>query len=406
MKRIFVLIISVLLSAEIITSYAANLQEEEYRVRTTFSASSVKELEAITFGHITVNGDASSEVVVEVLVQRNKNKNLSKNVWFGFLDIISELKENRQKINLSEAEIKQFIDENYNIEIGTEKGKLSAIAKPKRKNNSDWKLFTISFTISVPKQVNSTLHATNGNIRITDLSGKHGLKTDFGYFAIKNIAGSVTGNTKNGSILVTDAIADVDLTTNFGYISVKDCKGKMCLKTTNGSIKLNRVVGNISVSSGFGYLQVENVYGTLSGETSNGSISLKNSIADIDLITKFGYISAKECNGTLNLKTANGDVLLEGISGNVNAINSYGGMNVKMNSVNKSVILSSGGNVKLTLPNNSCYDLNVKGYSVEATGMKQFFSGSIKTDRIEGTIGNGGAQVQVKTPWRAKLEFI
>ena len=404
MKRIFVLISSVLLSAQIITSYADNRKEETF-MRRTFSASSVKELEATTpFGHITVSGDAVSEAVVEVYVLRNENKTQN-----SLTNLIMEFRKRKEKPkkDWSQEEIEQYIDENFHLKIGVENGKLYAEAKPKSKM-IDLKQydFSISFKISVPKKVNSNLDTNNGNIQIDGLSGKHNLKTGFGYFSVKKIIGSVTGTTANGNILITNTRANVDLRTGFGWISAKNCKGKTSLKTASGSVKFDKMDGIIDVSTGFGYLSVANIVGSITGKTTNGSIEIKNCNADIDLSTNYGYISAKDCSGALKLKTTNGNVVLDGISGNLNAITSFGTMNVTMISSVESVILSSGkGNIKLTLPFDLCYDLNVKAYSVETVGMQNYFSGNMNIGSLVGTIGNGGAQVDVKTPWRATLAF-
>jgi len=338
MKKLFVLSISVLLSANLFTIRA----NDPYLTR-SFPAASIKAVEAATSnGNITVTGDASSEAVVEVFATNR---------------------------NLSAEKIKQIVDENYSIDIKVEGGKLYAEAKQKIKiANWNQQGVNISFKISVPNRVNSNMSTSNGSIQISNLSGSQDLRTSNGSVKIENVSGKISGTTSNGSITVANSNDDVDLRTSNGSITVKDCNGKFIMKTSNGRVN------------------VSNHSGAISATTSNGSVTASN------------------MKGDLKIGTSNGSVNLNGVSGSVDAKTTNSSINVTMDSVDKYVKLSNSGKIDLTLPVGKGYNLKVRGNRVQATGL-QGFSGKADNKSIDGTIGNGGAEIDIRTSQQVNLSF-
>ena len=325
MKKIFVLLLfSILLSANLCKVYTKSQEKPPFMIR-TFTSSSIKEVEAITSGgSLTLTGDAGSKATVELYVSRDD--------W-------------------SMEKIKQVLEENYTIDIKVEKGKLYALAKQKKNIfNGNQQGLSISFKISVPKQVNSNLQTSGGSIQISNLSGSQNFKTSGGSLLIQNISGSIVGLTSGGSI------------------TAKDCSGKIELNTSGGSINLNKLSGNISAS------------------TSGGSVT------------------ATDINGTIKTGTSGGSVRLSGISGNVDAITSGGSLEVKINSVKDYVKLSNSGNISLTLPGGNGYNLNVKANNIETSGIKDF-SGKMEKQILEGTVSRGGAEINLKSSQRVRLSF-
>ena len=339
MKKLFVVVISVLLNANLF----ANDQQKDPFVTRTFPAGTIKSLEASTSGgSITVTGNAATEAVVEVYVSHDK--------W-------------------SAEKIKQTLEENYTLDIKVEGGKLLVSAKSK-KTISNWNLngLSISFKISVPNQTNSDLQTSGGSIQISNLTGTQDFKTSGGSMTVENISGNIKGRTSGGSITVANANDNIDLSTSGGSITAKDCHGKISLKTSGGSLKMNNLNG------------------------------------DIQAATSGGSVSAKDVKGTLKTSTSGGSITLDGISGSVDARTSGGSMNVTMESVNEFVKLSNSGNVNLTLPANKGYNLKLKGNKVETSGLKDF-RGNMDSKSLEGTMGNGGAEIEIKTSQRASVTF-
>ena len=342
MKKVFVLLVSALFSANLSTACADEWAKDPFMTR-TFPASSVKTVEAATSGgSITVSGDAVQEATVEVYVSCNK---------------------------CSDEKIKQLLEENYTIDVKLKGGKLYVAAKQKGKiTNWNQQGLSISFKISVPKQVNSNLQTSGGSIQISNLSGSQDFKTSGGSLTVENVSGNIVGKTSGGSITVTGSKDDIDLKTSGGSITAKDCSGKIFLKTSGGSIRMSNLNG------------------------------------DIDASTSGGNVTANDIQGALKTGTSGGSVKLDGISGSVDAHTSGGIVTVAIESVSDYVKLSNGGNINLTLPAGNGYNLKIKANKIETSGLRDF-RGDMDSGNLEGTTGNGGPNIEVRTSQRAGLSF-
>ena len=345
MKSKIVLFVSILICVSSCSTTKVQGQGKAPFITREFQSSSIKEVSAATAGgSIILTGDAGSKAVVEV--------NISNNKW-------------------SNEKIKQVLDENYTIDIKVENGKLYAIAKPKR-SISNWNSqgLSISFKISVPKNVNSNLQTSGGSIHIGNLSGSQNFATSGGSLTVENVSGNTAGATSGGSITVTDSKDKIDLKTSGGSITAKNCSGNIDLSTSGGSINLNNLTGNIDA------------------KTSGGSISAKN------------------IKGTFKTGTSGGSVKLDDISGNLDARTSGGTMDVKIKSVNDYVKISNSGNINISLPAGKGFDLNVKANKIE-NGMKEMssFRGVWKNESVDGTINAGGPKVDVKSSQRVRISF-
>ena len=203
-----ILIISVLSFVSILTVYA-----NEPVMTRTFPATSITSVESYAYGGITLNGDAVSEVVVEVYFSSPQS-------------------------NWSNEKIKQTIENNYTFDIKIENGKLYVVVKTDKNYRSE-EMGTISFKITVPRQVNSSLETLGGNIQISNMSGSHELKTIGGSLIVENVSGKIKGNTVGGNINVTNAKEIINLSTVGGNITAKDCSGDVNLNTVGGKITRN-----------------------------------------------------------------------------------------------------------------------------------------------------------------------
>jgi len=216
MKKLFVLfIIGSLFMTDV------NAQRNEAFTTYTFSdfvTSSVNMVEANTLNSsLTVTGDDVSGAVVEMYVSRSGIRIRSRN-W-------------------SDEEIKQYLQENYTIEVRVEGEKLLVAAEPKT-NRAEH--YNVSFKITVPRQMNTNLKTTNGSVQISNLAGSQKFSTVNGSLKVDNVSGKISGNTVNGSVTVTNSDDDITLSTVNGTITASDCDGKINLSTVNGRIRRER----------------------------------------------------------------------------------------------------------------------------------------------------------------------
>lgn len=166
--------------------------------------------------------------------------------------------------------------------------------------------------------------------------------------------------------------------TSGGSMKAENISGTLDFATSGGSISLNSISGDTNARTSGGSLNFENLNGSINGSTSGGSIRVLNT------------------EGELDLKTSGGSIRLDGIAGAVNASTSGGSIQAISKSEKCSLDLStSGGNITITLPDNTGYELDLKGNRVSTTFSE--FSGEMEKNRVIGTIRGGGPKIAART---------
>jgi hypothetical protein len=330
-----------------------------------FPAKDIEKVKVSTIGgSIRVNGDATDEATVEVWIQSSSGKK-----------------------ELSKEEIKKIVDEYYLLEVQVEHGKLRAAAERTNGTKSPFKnRLSISFRLRVPQKVESQLNTSGGSIHIRNLTGKEDITTSGGSLHVEDVSGTVTGRTSGGSIHISDSKGELRLSTSGGSIHAKNSQGEIRLSTSGGSLRLDGLMGNIDAATSGGSIHLSNLTGTVNTKTSGGSVH------------------ADHVNGTLSTGTSGGSMNLTDIAGNLEAHNSGGNMNVQLTAVTEYVRLSGTGNIALALPDGKGYTLKIQGNKIETATVKNF-QGVFESNRIDGILNGGGAEITVKSSQRVKLTF-
>ena len=204
MKKIANLLFVILLTVAI----HVQSQDREPYISKSFSNESVKEVYARTSGgSVDVEG-GSNQARVEVYIQGNNGRSLSKD------------------------EIKERLEEDYKLEITVVGGELKVVAEPKDKI-FNWKnALNISFKISVPQQVSTDVSTSGGSISMKNLAGSQNFSTSGGSLTIDKLSGRIKGRTSGGSIEVSNTKDNIDLGTSGGSI---DAEGDICGRLFLGS---------------------------------------------------------------------------------------------------------------------------------------------------------------------------
>jgi hypothetical protein len=332
MKKHFLLL--AFISTTVFVSAQINNEKEPYMTR-SLTADAIQSVEAKTSGgSISVTGVASSEARIEVYVSGNNNQQLSK------------------------EEIKQRLDELYNLDIAVANNKLAASAKTKA-NIKDWKkALNIAYRIYVPQTASSDLSTSGGSIHLTNLSGAQSFSTSGGSLHLKSLSGKLDGKTSGGSIHLEDSRNDMDLQTSGGSIHAKNCSGNIRLQTSGGSLELHDLQGTIKASTSGGDVRGSSVEGELIAHTSGGNVRLTDLKSSLETSTSGGNI----------------DVSFKEL-----------GKYVKVN--------NSAGNVNISLPGGKGLDLDLSG-NIEKTSFSNF-SGKIDDNEVKGKLNGGGVPVTV-----------
>lgn len=311
-----------------------SLAQEAYLTR-SFKSENIKSVESVTSGGNISIEKATDGPRVEVYVQASS--------W---------------KKTLSKEEIEKRM-ELYDLTVAVDGSKLSAIAKP-RKRNMNWKEgLSISFKIYVEKEIESNLTTSGGNIDLRGISGEQEATTSGGNITVNDVKGKVKGITSGGNVSVDNSGNDIELITSGGNVHANNCMGEIKLTTSGGNVDLGTLNGNINAATSGGNVKGHGVKGDLKAHTSGGNVDL------YDLA----------CNVTAG--TSGGDVRV--------AITEPGKF-VKLG--------NSGGKIELELPAGKGYDFDLNADKIKTNGLVNF-SGKVEDDQLRGKVNGGGTMVTV-----------
>jgi DUF4097 and DUF4098 domain-containing protein YvlB len=314
----------------------ADAQKSPYLTKSFSSANISSVVSKTSGGNISVTAVSPSESRVEVFVSKNGS-------WRKF----------------SDDELKQKVKEDYDLDVSVNNGTLTASAKPKH-SITNWKnTLSFSFRIYVPQNVSTRLKTSGGNIDLTGISGDQDFKTSGGNLSLNSLSGNIQGKTSGGNISLKNCKDELELSTSGGNIHAENSEGKIHLSTSGGSVELSDLKGNIDASTSGGNVSGENIEGALAAHTSGGNVSLQR------------------------------------LSCSVNASTSGGNIDASVIRPGKYVTLhNSSGRVRLTLPKNSGMDLKLNASKISTENLGNF-SGTNKTEEINGTVNGGGIPVTV-----------
>lgn len=156
---------------------------------------------------------------------------------------------------------------------------------------------SVHLTITLPRKVNSDLHAEikNGNISLSKVTG----------------TGKIKLGSQNGNIIAKEIGNDISLHTIDGIVYVSDAKKSVNATVTNGDIEANRISGALHM------------------ETMNGDLTSKDALSSIKATTISGFITIKssKVGGDWDVSSTEGDVALawpEKAGVQVNGTTSFG----------------------------------------------------------------------------------
>ena len=330
--------ISLILLVSIIGS-TIMAQERPAFLTKSLSAETVKQVEVETSGgNISVESVPASQARVEVFIwPSGKNKNAT----------------------VSKDDIQKRLDELYDVKISVADNKLTAVAKPKTKNQH-WKNgLSISFKVFVTENVATRLTTSGGNIDLRSVSGEQKITTSGGNLTIDRVKGKLKGTTSGGNIHVKNSDDEINLVTSGGNIDANNCRGQIKLVTSGGSIMLASLDGKVDATTSGGDVRANTIKGDMEASTSGGNIDL----------------SALACN--LSTATSGGNIKID---------IAQPGKFIK--------IKNSGGKIDLHLPANNGYDLDLSADKIQTDNLKNF-SGKLAADEVTGKLNGGGTQVMV-----------
>ncbi len=213
-----------------------------------------------------------------------------------------------------------------------------------------------SFSIKTPEQFEFDVKTSGGELSFTgNFTGNIVGTTAGGDVKAQNVNGNVTLTTAGGDVSCNDVTGDVKLTTAGGDVRAGNIGGEAKLTTAGGDIIVNNASKTISLSTAGGDIRINSVGGEVKASTSGGDISVGTVKGTAKLNTSGGDIKLSGANGNVSANTSGGDIRLEKLYGSVSANTSGGEVYVELtpDGSDDSKLNSSGGNLKLLIPENS-----------------------------------------------------
>lgn len=290
-------------------------------------------------GNIELLGDDEDEIRIEIYASKRLVMNLFRKETISAEDLGYGL------INISQ--------QNETLRIAV-------------RNNGFWRwdwlsFFQVSFRVFLPKNINTLLKTTVGDIYLNNIAGKQTLRTAIGDIKIANSNGEIQGKSSAGNIKIGHCDIKGDISTSGGNVLIFNSKGELNSNTSGGNIKL------------------ENFSGKLYTKTNGGNIRATN------------------ISGEFKTFTFGGNIRLEQMRGNISASTKGGNINVQALAIEEYLWLeSSGGNIKTQLPLSQGLQLEADGVQVNAPRLNNF-QGIKRSGFISGSINGGGASVKLKS---------
>lgn len=154
------------------------------------------------------------------------------------------------------------------------------------------------------------------------------------------------------------------------------------LSTSNGRVEVQNIHGSGPVHTSNGRIILENVKGEHEAHTSNGRIIIDGMEGDADVKTSNGSIEIKRMRGAVSAASSNGSISFEG--------------EMPEGSANK--FETSNGSVKVKLRGDFGARLTAKTSNGRArTNLPNFAAHTQGRGNIEGTIGDGSGELDIRT---------
>jgi DUF4097 and DUF4098 domain-containing protein YvlB len=295
----------------------------------------------------------------------------------------------------------------------------------------------IDMSIQIPSNISVKTILNDGDITIEDINNSVDLEGRFGDISLTNITGEINVTNRDGDITITDSNAgkeDVSMHSKFGDIKVTSIRGGTTyISTRDGDIEVTDLKSSetIQLSSEFGNISLKDfICRNLTINLRDGSSDLQTGeISDtVSIDSQFGNIEIKDLKAdSYTIEAKDGDIDLDNISGLVSANARFGDIDIK-NGTNITLIITmedgslnfSGtlnpaenhnmqtkfGNVVLTIPEDSNFNLNIESRFGEFTseipmnitiGPDSPINKDKQFEKWEGQMNDGGSLISITT---------
>ena len=165
---------------------------------------------------------------------------------------------------------------------------------------------------------------------------------------------------------------NTEIETSGGDITISELRGNNELHTSGGDVKLNDSEGELYVQTSGGDIVIDKQKGSSHLSTSGGDISVVKSYGDLKASTSGGDVSIQAANGKIFAKTSGGniDLFYEGSNKGIEARTSGGRIHAKLPATFKANVYleTSGGDIESNFDNSRTHKVTRSSYKAEYNG--------------------------------------
>jgi DUF4097 and DUF4098 domain-containing protein YvlB len=223
----------------------------------------------------------------------------------------------------------------------------------------------------------------NGRVKGSSVTGGSvTIRDSFGNIDLDTISGALDAETSNGKIAVRDARGSVTLKSSFGAIEASNIPKGIRAVTGNGGISLTDIGGDTFAKTSFGSVMTDRINGNLTVENSNGSVTARNVKGDAGVNTSFAGVTLESIGGRITVDNQNGAISVTA----TRPSSGCRGISLK----------TSFSSIRVRIPEGLGYNLTARtSFGRISSELPITSTGSIGGNTLNGTIGQGGCQLQL-----------
>jgi hypothetical protein len=169
------------------------------------------------------------------------------------------------------------------------------------------------------------------------------------------------------------------------------------LRTMDGSVLLQGVKGRNIIHTNAGNITLRDIEGEIQANSSGGGVGIAGSSGQFNIRTIVGNINIEQSKGEIRARTVSGNIMARDVIGTLVCATASGNVNASFLDVSYGIhVESASGNIELTLPGRTGYQLNARGANIDLVHF-QPFDGVVRGSSASGRVGDGSVPLQLST---------
>jgi hypothetical protein len=234
----------------------------------------------------------------------------------------------RSRVNRESEKDARKIFEQYRISAGA-KGDSAWITGewPRRSPRK----FSGELVLQVPQDLESVKIETQcGNIEVKNIAGSMEGQSGGGTVVVDAIGGSVSAETGGGDVHIGRVGGGTHIVTGGGNIDLGEIGGAVSLETGGGNVHLAKATGTFKAETGAGNITAQKCSSSVHAETGGGNIEIGDAGGEVEMQSGGGRLSLVSARGMVHAETGSGRMDLGRIGGGVKAETGAGGITVEI----------------------------------------------------------------------------